>query len=410
MKFPFVACDLTKKEADIFKNHFAEHDGRLYFEGVWFRNQRIENKNKSGYKDETTKDRRYVHFYDAYEVKKEENKNHLTIADTYVYVSSTYKKAEIKKYKNKILKALKQASFKKIDKGIYQKDNVVVEMVDYKIHPKNEESKATFPKNYASLDVIYRTKGYNRKDVTERVWHLSTKMFRQLDEREEPTYINSIEEIKDFLPAQIEMGCGPSIEVGIPPLYEMHESYKVQSHEEDGKFYFREGDDLMVNLITKPEEMYKRFSYVPKVIIKATPTEVYDTFAKLYNKGIFRGTVLNNNFDRLVKRYEIPEFILRIYDKDRYLPKIQFDKEAKSLIVIGAHADRRQVQKQARAAGKKVIFIDPEGFYNEGGFEPYPIEGPKSGDFIYKTTFEKAMQELADIYLNKKEDEKQVKA
>lgn len=400
MEFPYKVCELTKEQTKLFQEHFAEHDGKFYFEGIWFRNQRPENKSKSGYINETTQDRRYVQFYDAYDVVKEEGKNYLRVADTYVYVSSTYDKKALKQYKNKILKALKEEKFVKKANGIFEKNNLVVELKEYKTHPKNEEAEVTFPKNYKSLDVIFRTKGYNRQDQNEKMWRLSTKMFRNLDKREEPTYIENIEEIKKYLPAQIEMGCGPSIEVNIPPLYEMHESYKVQSHEQNGKFYFKEEDDLMVNLIKHTQTMYERFSSVPQVIIKAKPTKAYDIFAKLYKQDLFVGTVLNNNFDRLVKRYNIPEFILRIYEKDKYLPKIDFDPRAKSLICFGTHADRRQVQRQARKAGLKVIFIDPEGFYNGNGFEPYPIEGPRTGDLILKTTFEKAMELFQKEFLS----------
>ena len=99
-----------------------------------------------------------------------------------------------------------------------------VELIKYNNHHKNLEAKVTFPKNYNSLDVIIKTNGYDCKEQNDRMWTLSTKMFRQLDKREEPTYIKSIEEIEQYLPAQIEMGCGPSIEVGIPPIYMMHES------------------------------------------------------------------------------------------------------------------------------------------------------------------------------------------
>jgi hypothetical protein len=58
------------------------------------------------------------------------------------------------------------------------------------------------------------------------------------------------------------------------------------------------------------------------------------------------------------------------------------------------------VQKQAREQGLKVIFIDPEGFYNQNGFEPYLLEEPKTGDLILKTTFEEAMESFAKKYLN----------
>jgi len=398
MQFPFYVCELTTEEKDIFKNNFVEKDGRFYFEGIWFRNQRPENKNASGYIDETTQKRRYVQFYDAYELQQKEDKNYLVIKDTFVYVSNTFQKEEIINYKQKVLNALTQAKFTKISENSYIQNNLQVDLKEYDIHPKNKESNVVFPNNYCSLDIIVHTKGYDCKIENDRMWTLSTKMFRQIEQRGEPTYINSIDEIEKYLPAQIEMGCGPAIEVGIPPLYLMHESYKVQNHD-TGKFYFGKEDDLIVNIIKNTQKMYERFSSVPKVIIKSKPTKAYDIFAKLYKKGLFTGTVLNNNFDRLVKRYGIDEKILRIYDKGTYLPQINFDEKAKSVICIGTHADRRQVQKQARAAGKKIIFIDPEGFFNPNGFESYPLEAPRTGDFIYKKTFKSAMEEFAQKYL-----------
>jgi len=398
LKFPFYVCELTKEEKEIFLNHFVEKDNRFYFEGIWFRNQRKENEKASGYIDETTQKRRYIQFYDAYEVETKNEKDYLVVKDSFIYVSNTFKKEEIEKYKQKVLNALQKASFLKLSENHYKKESLEVELMEYNVHPKNKEGNVVFPKNYCSLDITVHTTNYLCKEENDRMWTLSTKMFRQLDKRENPTYIKSVKELKDFLPAQIEMGCGPSIAVGIPPLYEMHETYKVQNHD-TGKFYFGEEDDLLVRIIENPQKMYERFSYVPKVIIKSKPTKAYETFAKLYHNGIFCGTVLNNNFDRLVKRFDIPEKILRIYDKDTYLPKVEFSSDAKSLICIGTHADRRQVQRQARAAGKQVIFIDPEGFYNQNGFEPYPIEGPRDGDIILKTTFEEAMSEFEQEFL-----------
>lgn len=76
-----------------------------------------------------------------------------------------------------------------------------------------------------------------------------------------------------------------------------------------------------------------------------------------------------------------------------YFPffKYLWDKRAKSLICFGAHADRKQVEKQARENGLKVIYIDPECFYNKT-FEPYPIEGPKDNDIILRMKFEDIME------------------
>ncbi|MBQ3494199.1 MAG: hypothetical protein IJA69_02160 [Clostridia bacterium] len=70
------------------------------------------------------------------------------------------------------------------------------------------------------------------------------------------------------------------------------------------------------------------------------------------------------------------------------------------MIVMGGHADRRQVQKQAREKGLQIIYIDPEGFFTKDGFEKYPIEGPKDGDIIVNLTFEQAMEQLKKVLDN----------
>ncbi|WP_181958242.1 hypothetical protein [Nonomuraea deserti] len=50
--------------------------------------------------------------------------------------------------------------------------------------------------------------------------------------------------------------------------------------------------------------------------------------------------------------------------------------EAKALLVIGLHADRRTVQARARERGMRIFYVDPEGLVQNGVFEEYPIEEP----------------------------------
>lgn len=396
--FPIKVCELTKKESEIFEKYFCNEEGCFYFEGMWLRNQRKENAKQSGYKDETTQRRRYIHFYDRYVLLKEEDKNYLAVKDTYVCVTNTLKIDEVKEYKTKILNALEEKGYEKKN-NVYVKGNFNVIINEYANHYKNAEAGVTFPSDYSSIDVICVTDGYEYSSHYDRMWKHSTKMFRIPEKRENPTYINSINEIEKFFPAQVEMGCGPSIEASIPPLYNMHETYRVQNHISK-TFYFASDDDLILNIILDPQKMYEKFGYVPKCCVKAEHTEAYKTFNELYKKGVFRGIVYNNNFDRLVTRFDIKEYILRIYDKDKYLPKAEFDPFVKSLVCIGTHADRRQMQKQAREYGLKIIYIDPEGFYEDGEFIPYPIEGPKTGDVILKKTFTEAMQMFKEKFLD----------
>ena len=397
MKFPFYVFEFNEEEEKIFTNHFTD-EGKFGFEGIWLRNQREANKEQSNWKSEKDQRRRYIQFYDTYEQRSKDGKSYLAITDTYIYISNTLPKKEIKAYRKKDIKALNKNEFIETDADVYLKDDLEIILKSYDRHPKDIEFNNTFTSDYITLDVIIRTKGFPYEEHYNRMWLLSTKMFRVPGKRENPTYINSVDEIIKHLPAQVEMGCGPSIATGIPALHEMHETYYVQNHITK-EFYFGKDDKFIVELINNPEIMYKKFSYVPTVCIKAKPTEAYEIFASLYKKGYFKGTVLNNNFDRMVKRFDIDEYILRIYDRNTYLPKIEFEKDIKTLICIGTHADRREVQAQAREKGIKVIYIDPEGFFEGDNFIPYPIEAPKDGDLIYAKTFEEAMAELKDKLL-----------
>ncbi|MBR4123938.1 MAG: hypothetical protein IKR12_00005, partial [Clostridia bacterium] len=58
--------ELNNSQAEILKKYFIADKDSFDFEGCWLRNQRPENAKKSGYVDETTQRRRYVHFYDSY--------------------------------------------------------------------------------------------------------------------------------------------------------------------------------------------------------------------------------------------------------------------------------------------------------------------------------------------------------
>ena len=391
-----IIKELTSKQAEVLNKFFIGDDGYFNFEGCWLRNQRPENAYKSGYIDNTTQRRRYVHFYDSYVDTVIDEKHHLVLAKYYLYVTNTLPSNEIEEYYEKILEALKIGGYNKTDENRYlNKNDTEVIISRYKNHPRNTTS---FPDNYESIDIIVCNKGYDYTNIQDRMWKLSKKMYRMPDKRGNPTYVTDIKEILQYLPAQVEMGCGPSIDAKIPPLHDMHETYKVQDHV-TGKFYFSQDDTLLFDIISNEDKMRNVFAKVPIACLSAKLTKGYKEFGDLYKKGYFKGIVFNNNFDRLVKRMDIPEKILRIYNLEDYVAKCDFDPDVKSLICMGCHADRRKVQQQAREKGLKVIFIDPEGFYSKNGFESYPIEGPRDEDIILKMTFEEAMNKLSKVKL-----------
>lgn len=389
--FPLKIEKMSEEKKKQFDKYFANKDKEFFFEGMWFRNQRKENASQSNYIDETTKRRRYLHFYNSYI----NDNGFFALKNAYIYVSSTLPKEENKAYLKRIMDSLRN-NFKEVKHNVFELDDLCVFVNEYENHPKNKLSNEVFPSNFNSVDVVVVTKGYNYEPVYNRMWEHSTKMFRVPGKRQNPTYIKSLKEIKDFLPAQIEMGCGPSIAAGIDPLYVMHETYKVQNHHTK-KFYFGDQDTFLEDFFKDPQKSLIYFSQTPLKCLNANPTEGYKAFKDLYKKGLFVGTVLNNNFDRLISRLDIPEIILRTYQKDLYIQDIKFDPRAKSLITIGCHADRRQVEKQAREHGLKVIFIDPESFVKNGVVEPYLVEAPQNGDFVYNKTFEEVMEEFKHL-------------
>ncbi len=373
MNFPYVVCDLTNEEAQVFKKYF-EDNGTFNFEGVWFRSQKKINKASSGWKNESDKRKKVIHFYDTYKVVE----NKLVILESYLYVSKTLPKKELDSYIKNIIKTLNLEADKKEE--VYFLGDLEIIINRYDKNPKEE-----YIEDYETVDIVIKTKGKETKELYEKLWALSKKGIREKDIRENPKYINDLSEFKEFLPAQIELGCGPSIEAGIPPLYYLHEIYKVQRHT-NGKFYFGAEDDLVCQVIKDPLSKYKEFSHMIKRCIKAKPTNFQNTLKKFYDKGIFVGNLINNNFDRLAARVGIEEEIIRVYDINDYFPKIDFDPRAKSLLCIGTHADRRKIQKRAREKGLKIIYVDCEGFYKNEKFSEYLIEGPKDQDLILKIT------------------------
>ena len=393
----YIVEKLNKSQKEVLSKYFIGEDGYFNFEGCWFRNQRPENASKSGYIDSTTQRRRYIHFYDSYKTDNINGQDYLVLAKYYLYVTNTLPIDEVVKYENKIFDALKIGGFRSVDDGRYINDNdTEVIITKYKNHPRNTNP---FPDNYESIDIVVCSKGYDYADLQDRIWKLSRKTYRLPDKREHPKYTKDVRDILDYLPAQVEMGCGPSIDANIPPLHNMHETYKVQNHE-TGCFYLSEQDDLLVDVISNEKKMRLKFAEVPMACFSADLTDGYKTFGELYKLGYFKGVVYNNNFDRIVKRMGIPEKILRIYDINEYIARPVFEDDVKSLICMGCHADRRQVERQARERGLKIIFIDPEGYETVDGFEEYLVEGPKDDDIIVKMRFDEAMTELKKVLLN----------
>ena len=386
MKFPYKICKLTNNEVNIFNKYFATK-GEFVFEGIWFRSQEEVNKNVSGYIDNTTRNRRTIHYNHVFYVKD----NYLMVKSSYIYLSIRLNNNEYDKYLNDIINTLENNNYIK-NNNIYIKDNLNIIINKYDKHPYDE-----IIDNYKTVDIIVKSDNLNNTDkLFNQVWNLQVKGIRERDTRGNPKYINDFNELKEYFPMAVELGCGPSIEAGVMPLYKLHEIYKVQRHS-DGKFYFGTSDTLIKQIIEKDNVKFDEFYEIIAECIKAKPTNLHYNLKKMYDKKLFTMNLFNNNFDRLCKRIGINETILRVYNIENYFPKVIFDKDIKALLCIGTHADRRFIQRQAKNQGLKIIYVDPEGFNTDNEFFKYEIEGAKDEDYILKMTASEFSQVLENI-------------
>lgn len=386
MKFPYKICKLSNNEVNIFNKYFATK-GEFVFEGIWFRSQEEVNKNVSEYIDNTTRNRRTIHYNHVFYVKD----NYLMVKSSYIYLSIRLNNNEYGKYLNDIINTLENNNYIKSN-NIYIKDNLNIMINKYDKHPYDE-----IIDNYKTVDIIVKSDNLNNTDkLFNQVWNLQVKGIRERDTRGNPKYINDFNELKEYFPMAVELGCGPSIEAGVMPLYKLHEIYKVQRHR-DGKFYFGTSDTLIKQIIEKDNIKFDEFYEIIAECIKAKPTNFHYNLKKMYDKKLFTMNLFNNNFDRLCKRIGINENILRVYNIENYFPKVIFDKDVKALLCIGTHADRRFIQRQARNQGLKIIYVDPEGFNTDNEFFKYEIEGAKDEDYILKMTASEFSQVLENI-------------
>lgn len=195
---------------------------------------------------------------------------------------------------------------------------------------------------------------------------------------------------------QIELGCGPSLEAGIPPLSQLHHIYSAADYS-TGKFLFGEDDTLLERVLSDIGAFYSSAAEPYKTCFLAELTEFYVLFGKMLKTGKALNPLINNNFDSLAKLVGFDELYIRRYETSTWIPDIQFDPRAKSLLVVGSHADRRLVRVHAREAGLQVIYVNPEGYYKDGKFTSYPLEALDANDILIRMTAAEFAENLSKI-------------
>lgn len=401
MKFPFVVePDLTDAQLERYHRHIdsaASGWHRRFTESIWRRHQHPSNARLSGWTGDADQKKRIIHFYDEYGVEGRS----FVLRNAYLHLVVSLPREDVEAYRVAIAQGLAVGAWRRelqADAGKterWRRGDLIALLRCATPHPEEIAHGRRPPDGYAALDLVLRTDGYVLPDDWERrPWEVFYRVgLRKKLNREEPRLVDAAE-LASYLPAQVELGCGPSIEAGIPHLSTLHRIYGV-SHADYG-FIFRAADDNLLSLFQDPEAKFREMTEIYRACLLARPTPFYRTLVDLWNRGHLVGPIITNNFDCQCADLGLPEISLRRYDWGPYYPTIEHDPRARSLLVVGVHADRRLVQMRARERGLRVLFIDPEAYVApDGRAIRYPVEAPQRDDLFVRTTAHDGFERLA---------------
>jgi hypothetical protein len=387
MKFPFPIAEHKEKIGlKRWELQFADHPIQ---ETIWRRNQIKENKEESGWKSNKDARLRILHFKEKYSVKNKDNKTVLFVDGTYLHLVHGLPKKEalqvFKNYSNLLSKNnfIRNVSNKK---EIYKKPNIgiILSLID----SQHEIQKLinNLPTNYCLVDTVIKLGQIQiTQEDLEKPWKALKSGIRKKDERGKPKYSSSIALLKKYLPCQIDLGCGPSEELGIPPINYLYDIFNVRDLKTN-KMVFGIKDKFFENFLMDQESFLIKTS---KIIAKSWTAEpknsFYDFLKRGIKKKIFLEPIITNNYDNILKLNKIKVEKIRKFTEEK--TTFKFDKKAKSLLVIGVHSDRRHIHKDARSKGLKVFYVDPEVYIDAQNKKfDYPLESPQDSDIIYKMT------------------------
>jgi hypothetical protein len=106
--------------------------------------------------------------------------------------------------------------------------------------------------DYCSFETCIKSTNCNlSKEITDRPWDVLAGGMRIKDRRGNPTIVEDLSALADYLPFQVEVGCGTSVEAGIPPLHRLHEIYRVTARHDNtpgakDPFILNAGSDVLL--------------------------------------------------------------------------------------------------------------------------------------------------------------------
>lgn len=405
MRFPFVVIPfLTPRQQERYARHINSNESgwhRKWTESIWRRHQHPSNAALSGWRSHYDARQRLIHFFDEYDVEG----SAFVLRHAYLSVNLTLPESDVEQYRELILRNLQKGGWRpeqNISHERWRRGDLRMSFSVRSQHPEDAQRGVVRPEGYRHLEFRLWTDGNALPEgLASRPWRWFHEVgLRRMLAPGRPAYIEPAG-IAGYLPAQVELGCGPSTEAGVPHLSNLHRIYSVSKS--DFSFVFRAEDDAVFGVLADPEGHYRRMTDIYRACAVAEATPFYRMLKELWDHGHFVGPVITNNFDCLCADMGMPEMSLRRYDTEAYFPlyrderqeDIEFHPAARSLLVIGVHADRRLAQMRARQRGLRVIYIDPERYLApDGSSIPYPVEAPQDGDLFVRMTAGEAMPHI----------------
>lgn len=163
-------------------------------------------------------------------------------------------------------------------------------------------------------------------------------------------------DLSSLAPFVLCCGSGLSSESGLPFLGEIHNLFDLDDNEGDN-FIFGASDNLPERLAENKDGEFRKYCQFTVDAVKAEPSDSHRLLANLFKKGYIK-QIFTDNMDDLFAKVGLPYTQTRLsIFPDRF--EADFDDRAKAILVVGVAVDRRQVVRQARRKGLKIIVVNP---------------------------------------------------
>jgi hypothetical protein len=209
---------------------------------------------------------------------------------------------------------------------------------------------------YPGYSVIRFTVGRPAGGDRDRVRRLQMRKPRKaLGESKHPVPNAVPRDTVGLLPFDLYLGSGVSYEAGLPTLCDIHDYFCLDDREND---CFTHGmrDSLPRRLLQEPSETFRNFCQLHVKSLTASATPAQRIVKELYEAGQVN-TVFSDNVDNMLCKVDVP--FIRTRGSGVFNERFPARFTAKTLVVVGVAADRRQIIQQARGKRIKVVVVNP---------------------------------------------------